>query len=285
VQDENIRPKFGPKGHYHDRNVDELLLESYPTRMIARVLSRKIVRRMKRQFGILDATPRLRSFNGITVFGNEFLDGEGTTVGQDYMRILLGLGLTRVERIFEFCAGPGYIGYSLLGNGFCDKLSLADINPVAVKHQRETTEFNGLGSLVNSYVSDIFDSIPGNEKWDIVVSNPPHLLLRSEDDRPINPNDADAMRRIDPARQATNIKARDPDWNIHRRFYRGVKKHMKPGGLVVMQENRRAIERGMATEQTFIDMIEEGGGEFLQSLPDTNVCGHGNSMFYMVSRW
>ena len=275
----------GAKNVYHDRNVDELLLESYPTRTVAKTLGRKIVRRIKRKFGILDASPRVRSFNGITVFGDEFLDGEGTTVGQDYMRILLGLGLTRVERIFEFCAGPGYIGYSLLGNGFCEKLTLADINPVAVEHQRLTAEFNAIDHLVNSYVSDILEDIPASEKWDIVVSNPPHFLLRTEDDRPIDPRDRNAMAKVDAARQASNIKARDPDWSIHRRFYHSVKKHMKPGGHVVMQENGHAIDRGMATEQTFIDMIEEGGGEFIGSHPDTNVCGHGNSMFYMVSRW
>ncbi len=285
MSDEKAFSAPAEKMKYVDRNVDEQMLESYPTRMIAKVLARKIKRRIQRKLGYLDPTPRTRNFNGVVVFGNELLDGEGTTVGQDYMRILLELGMSKVERIFEFCSGPGYIGYSLLGNGFCEKLTLADINPVAVDHQKQTAQFNGIEHLVNHYISDILEDIPESEKWDVVVSNPPHFLLRTDDQMPVDPRDAAAMAKVDPAQQASNIKARDPDWNIHRRFYHSVKKFMKPGGLVVMQENSNAFKRGMATEQTFIDMIEEGGGEYLSTHPDTNICGHGNQMVYMVSRW
>ena len=97
------------------------------------------------------------------------------TIGQDYIRMLNVLGFTQVDRIFEFCSGPAYIGYSLLAHGFCKNLTLADINPEAIKCVRKTASYNNVEHLVNIYHSDIFESIPETEKFDLVVSNPPHF--------------------------------------------------------------------------------------------------------------
>jgi methylase of polypeptide subunit release factors len=228
--------------------------------MLARVLARKAQRRMLRTVGCVTLPERAVMYNGVVVFDTPKLHGEGITVGADYLRALVTLGFTRCDRIFEFCAGPGYIGYSLLANGFCERLTLADINPVAVKMARRTAAYNGIESLVNIYQSDVLDGIPVEEQWNLVVSNPPHFLPRDASD--------------------TNIRAFDPDWRIHRRFYASIRKFMKPGGHVVMQENSHGSSEGI-----FKPMIESGGGTFVTSCPEKDVRGHSNGMYYMVSCW
>jgi hypothetical protein len=150
----------GKKQTYFQPDVDEALIESYPTRTIARILSRKVKRYIARRLGSREIAPRVRLYNGLVVFGDELLDGEGTTVGQDYPRVLNELGIGRVDNLFEFCSGPGYIGFSLLANGFCKNLTLADINPRAVEAQKRTIEFNKINACVGSYISDVFSEIP-----------------------------------------------------------------------------------------------------------------------------
>ena len=56
--------------------------------------------------------------------------------------------------LYEWCAGPGFIGFSLLGHGLCDSLCVADINPEAVAALRRTVATNGIGGQVSVYHSD-----------------------------------------------------------------------------------------------------------------------------------
>lgn len=249
---------------YEDKNINMLLLERYPAKLLARVLVKKLGRKLQVTFGgkttYEKPIQRAIMYNGIVVYDKSNLNGEGPTIGQDYLRALLELGLKRCERIFEFCAGPGYIGYSLLANGFCDKLTLADINPEAVAVARKTAHASRIEHLVNIYQSDCLDQIPAQERWDLVVSNPPYFIPRGPED--------------------TNIKAYDPGWSIHRRFYNKVKQFMKPGGLVVMMENSKGSEADI-----FKPMIEAGGGKFVTWRPGIDVCGKNNFMYYVVSQW
>ena len=88
----------------------------------------------------------------------------------------------------------------------------------------------GSTDRVAIYHSDDLKSIPAAEQWDLVVGNPPHFL-----------DEGDLCRR-------------DPAWSIHRGFYANVEKHLKPGGVICLQENNRG-----STAETFRAMIEQAG--------------------------
>ncbi len=80
------------------------------------------------------------------------LDGGGSKLFPAYLEIVREL--PRPRRIFEWCSGPGFIGFSMLANGLCDSLCLADINPAAVDCCRRTVADNGLSDRVSVYHSD-----------------------------------------------------------------------------------------------------------------------------------
>jgi methylase of polypeptide subunit release factors len=162
------------------------------------------------------------------------LDGGGMDFGQEYIWVLEEK-FGRVGHLFEFCAGPGFIGFSLLAHGLCERLTLADINPAAVEACRATVKENRLESKVAVYQSDCLDDIPPNEKWDLVVSNPPHW--RSGEDAYVR-----------------DMRMWDPDLRIHDKFYRSIRPYLKPGGAICIQEN------GSATKAAdFLPMIEANG--------------------------
>jgi len=195
---------------------------------------------------------------GVLVFDREDLDGGGSGFGQDYIRALREIGLTNSSRVFEFCAGPGYIGYSLLARSLCRSLALADINPVAVQAARLTAEFNGLTDRVSVYQSDGLDQIPPSEKWDLVVSNPPHFIKWTGNGK---------------------MRCEDLGWQIHRKFYSQVKNFLSPGGSVFLQENSLG-----STVEDFAPMIHESGGRIIRTLPGPDI-GPGGKMYYILSRW
>ena len=177
---------------------------------------------------------RHKNLNGIRVNYLYRLDGGGTSFGQDYIPYLRNRGMPRQARTFEWCAGPGFIGFSLLGCGLTETLCLADINPDAVAACHRSINDNGLATRVNVYHSDNLAGIPPFEKWDLVVGNPPHF----------------------PDEHAGSLILHDPGWHIHREFFSQVGAHLKSGGVIVLQENSEG-----STAESFREMIEKAGLE------------------------
>ena len=67
-------------------------------------------------------------YKDIVVYYQSELDGGGRGFGQTYVPIVQKIW-GNVDTACEFCAGPGFIGFSLLAHGLCDNLFLADVNP------------------------------------------------------------------------------------------------------------------------------------------------------------
>ena len=83
--------------------------------------------------------PRLtEDYPGVRVHYKKKLAGGGQRFGQDYLRFLHESKMPTQNRVFEWCAGPAFIGFSLLAHGLCETLCLADVNPSAVRACRRT---------------------------------------------------------------------------------------------------------------------------------------------------
>jgi 16S rRNA G966 N2-methylase RsmD len=172
------------------------------------------------------------SYGSTKVYFKKHLDGGGNDFGQDFIPFLTLRQMPRQRRVFEWCAGPGFIGFSLLAHGFAETLCLADINPQAVEACHRTVRDNQLADRVSVYLSDNLNDIPASEEWDLVVGNPPHM-----------PDD-----------YIGDLRTHDEEWHIHRKFFGAVERFLKPGGVIVLQENNRG-----STAETFNPMIEASG--------------------------
>lgn len=146
------------------------------------------------------------------------LDGGGMTFGRQYLDVV-ARKLGHVGHLFEYCSGPGFIGFALLASGLCDRLTLADVNPAAVDCCRQTVRDNRLEHCVSVYQSDCLDDIPHDERWDLVVSNPPHW-----------PGSAQEYR--------DNLRLIDPEFIVHRKFYRDVRHFLAEDGSIIFAGKR-----------------------------------------------
>ena len=189
-------------------------------------------------------------YKNITVFYKEELDGGGTTFGQDYLEFIPRLSKKKYDRVYEWCCGPGFIGFSLLAYGFCKSLCLSDVHPEAVEAVKKTIKFNKLENKVSVYLSDSLDQIPNNEKWDLVVGNPPHYSKKFN----IDDLDNDQMRIV-----------LDSDLKTHDKFFEKVGNHLNENGFVLLQENWFRVAR-----DTFIEMINKYNFKFIFSSPFSN---------------
>lgn len=206
--------------------------------------------------------PMMRKFRpstSVTIAGLKIayrheLDGGGADFGQEFITFFKSRGLPKQRRIFEWCAGPGFIGFSMLGNGLCETLCLADINPAAVTACQATIRTNHLADRATVYLSDNLKSIPAHEKWSLVVSNPPHFV--------------DAY--------IGDIRAHDPDWRVHREFLTTVSSHLTKDAVIVLQENNRG-----STVETFRPMIEASGFEIVSTANDRPQLTEESSFYFI----
>lgn len=194
------------------------------------------------------------AYSGVQVSYKTHLDGGGSTFGQDFIPLLRERGMPKVQRAYEWCSGPAFIGFSLLANGLTETLCLADVNPEAVAACQRTVEHNRLENRVSVYHSDNLKDIPPHEQWDLVVSNPPHFVDTS----------------------FGQLRYHDPDWSVHRGFFGSVTSHLKPGGVVVLQENNAG-----STPDTFLPMIAEAGLKTVFVQNASHVRTERSVMFYL----
>ena len=85
-------------------------------------------------------------------------------------------------KILDLCTGSGAIGISIAKNIENCEITLSDISYDALKiAQKNSAKIAGFGNLQNSNVkimqSDLFEKI--EEKFDIIVSNPPYIETRT----------------------------------------------------------------------------------------------------------
>jgi hypothetical protein len=205
-------------------------------------------------------------YGDIDVEYNPELDGGGLTWAPKFVEFIRGHfgNNTRFDRAFEWCAGPGFIGFALLAEGLCDSLCVADVNPAAVECVDRTILRNGLGDRVRCYLSDNFRSIPNTERFDLVIGNPPNFYSVNRE------------HPLFPMYSEHELRASDPGWKVHSDFYSEVGLFLAPGASVLVQEvepTSREVYFGNSTvpwdvrpddqASIFPKMIQRGGLKYI----------------------
>ena len=157
----------------------------------------------------------------LSVFYEKRFDGGGTTFG--FNAITKSNIIAKIQDkgdVLEICSGPGFIGYTLLKYNKANRLVLSDINPEVRDGIETTNRFNNL--KVEFIQSDCFDSMEGSNKFDTIVSNPPHFKTE-------RPNGYRSSEE--------KLISLDYDMQFHKKFFESAHKYLNPNGKIVLIEN------------------------------------------------
>jgi hypothetical protein len=117
------------------------------------------------------------------------------------------------DHCLEWCSGPGFIGFSLLGKGLCRKLDLADIWKPSLSAAKAVNAFNDVTTWHIRRLSDIQPP----QKYDLIVGNPPW-----------NPGNLLNKSRL----------TCDPGLATLKNFLLDAKNYLTPNGLIVLVEGQ-----------------------------------------------
>ena len=174
--------------------------------------------------------------NGIQVYFDSWMDGGGTWFGQEYVDIIQSRYPNQTfNRCYEWCSGPGYIGFSILSHQLTQGLCLSDRYQSAINDAvAATVQRNQLQDSVSAYVGSSLSVLPAHEQFDLVVANPPHYLECPGDDN---------YQRI----------AVDINWQAHQDFFRHIGQHLTDDGVILLQENQAGSLNGVEDFRPFIE--------------------------------
>jgi len=191
---------------------------------------------------------RTQGPRNLVVYYTEEMDGGGMDFGQEYVPVIQQRWPGRVfTRAYEWCSGPGFIGYALLDYGVCQTICFSDIYDPAVEMVRWTSRLpiNNCASQVTAYLFRDLALMPQHEQFDLVVANPPH-----------NPaGDQETLTR----RHNTRIE-QDPEWTGHQNFFGNIKQHLTADGVILLQLNAVGSD-----PETFRSWIESAGLRIVDS--------------------
>ena len=189
--------------------------------------------------------------NGTIVSCEQVHDGGGSTQYADFIDFFKEKGddLPKYKNCLEWCAGPGFIGYSLLDAEVCQHVTFMDIHEPAIEDARNNAIFNNLTDRTSFHTIDAIRKLPTDLKFDLVVANPPHTQT--------------SLVSV-PHESLTRLIV-DLDWKIHEEFFAHITDYLLPGAEVILSENDKI--------QVFIEMAKKVGLIFEGYKPAKELAG------------
>lgn len=193
--------------------------------------------------------------------GLEFFVDENVLVPRSPMAELVAnefqpwLGDLRVGNILDLCCGSGCIGIAC-AYAFGDALvDLADISPAALEVAARNIEKHGLEDRVRAIRCDVFDGLD-NERYDLIVSNPPYVSTAEMTDLP-----AEYLQE-----PALGLEAGEDGMDVVSRILAGASDYLNPGGILIVEVGASAsllLARYPDVPFLWIDLQHGGDGVFM----------------------
>jgi len=155
-------------------------------------------------------------------------------------------GKTFYNRACEWCAGFGVLGFEVLGLGLTKHIVFTDYYHVAIDTCLENARKNHLINHVSGHVSGTINDIPSIEKWDLVVSNPPHVFDKEFFLEHL-PGGREQHTYLDNTCRLTV----DQNFGVHKEFFKNIKEKLTSDADVYLIE--------AVVPACFVEWAEEGG--------------------------
>lgn len=206
--------------------------------------------------------------SGIVLQYPVHLDGGGLEMVDELIDVIKKTGKTFYYRACEWCAGFGVLGFEVLGLGLAKHIVFTDYYHVAIDTCLENANKNSLINHVSGHVSGTINGIPNIEKWDLVVSNPPHVFDREFFLEKL-PGGQDQHHNLDNTCRLTV----DQNFGVHKEFFRNIKEKLTPQADVYLIE--------ASLPNCFFEWAEQGG-LYLQGKYPVSFLPHGAILHFKV---
>tara|TARA_B100001123_G_scaffold255269_1_gene284736 strand:+ start:18134 stop:19048 length:915 start_codon:yes stop_codon:yes gene_type:complete len=144
-------------------------------------------------------------------------------------------------KVLDIGTGSGAIAISLAVEGSCNRIIATDVSPDALEVAKENACRHGKSEKLDFRQGRLFDVLEEDDKFDIVVSNPPYV----EEENRIN-----LEPEINQWEPSQALFAGEDGLDVIRSLISGSPEFLLPGGLL-------ALEIGMTQDDHVVELIRE----------------------------
>ena len=205
--------------------------------------------------------------SGIVVEYPNYLNGGGLDMVDELVNVIRTTGKSSYDRGCEWCAGFGVLGFDVLGLGLAKHMVFTDYYSEAIKNCLDTASKNNISDKVTGYISATIKGIP-NEKWDLVISNPPHVFDKEYFIETL-PGGRENNHNIDNSCRLIV----DQNFAIHKEFFKNIKEKLTKDADVYLIE---------ALKDGFINEWAEQAGLYVHATYPISVLPHGQIFHFKL---
>jgi ribosomal protein L3 glutamine methyltransferase len=162
----------------------------------------------------------------------------------------------QVGSILDLCTGSGCIGIAAATQFPDARVDLVDISPEALQVARRNVEKHHCEERVSIINSDLFDQLPGDRRYDLILSNPPYVSRGEYNSLP-------KEYRHEPR---IGLEAGEDGMDIVARILAQAGSYLAPGGIMIVEVGASAdllLEHFPEYSFVWLDFEHGGDGVFL----------------------
>jgi ribosomal protein L3 glutamine methyltransferase len=175
---------------------------------------------------------------------------------------------TQPKHILDLCTGGGCIGIACAYAFQNAQVVLTDISTDAIAVATMNIAGHDVGDRVRALVSDLFAGLDPDQRFDLIVSNPPYVDL----------DDLASMPEEYQHEPALALASGNDGLDFTRRLLREAERHLSRDGVLVVEVGNSSLALGHAFPRVpfmWIDFDEGDGGVFV--LTREELVEHGES--------
>jgi ribosomal protein L3 glutamine methyltransferase len=160
-----------------------------------------------------------------------------------------------IGRVLDLCTGSGCIAVAC-AHAFPDaRVDATELSEAAAAVARRNVREHGVQNRVEVLAGDLYDPV-GGARYDLILSNPPYVSAAEMAELP-------AEYRREPA---LGLAAGTDGLDVVRRILAGARRHLNPGGILVVEVGDSADRLAAAypgVPFVWLELERGGGGVFL----------------------
>ena len=150
----------------------------------------------------------------VEFLGNKFIVQRGVFWLLSASPLIKNFIINPGETVLDIGTGMGLIAVFAALKG-ADRVLAIDINPAAVQNAQQNVVLHHVDEIVEVRLSDMWESV-NEEQFDVITANLPF--------------------REKVAADLLELSTWDSNFEVHKKFFRDVEKHLKPGGRIYLAQ-------------------------------------------------
>jgi release factor glutamine methyltransferase len=224
---------------------------------LQRPLDRKEIERLHELVGRRLAGEPLQHLTGSTHFyGRLFISDRRALIPRPETEVLVEACLAERPaanpEVLDLCCGSGVVGLSMVAELAGAHADLADLSNEACALAAENAAHLGLGERVRIHRGDLWTPFPAEQRWDVIVANPPYVESESIPGLAIEVRDYDPRLALDGGADGLHVI---------RRIILGAAERLRTGGFL-------ALEIGDDHGARVSGLLSEAGWANVRVIPD-----------------